>query len=66
MSIKNAIRRLENKIAKNGSSHSVTFVIPYCKDRSRSKEMQQKLLLDHNLVNSESLVVFAIDFAKAA
>lgn len=66
MSIKNAIRRLETKLIKNASSHPMTFIIPYCKDASQTKKIKQKLLQGQGLENSDSQVIFVIDFAQVA
>lgn len=66
MSIKNAIKRLENQVAKSGSGNQVTFIIPYNADSNQTRELQQRLIRDHNLENSDTQIIFVINFASAA
>jgi hypothetical protein len=66
MSIKNAIKRLENQVAKSRNSHSFTCVIPYCQDEQKTRELQQSIIKENGLESGDILVVFVIDYAKAA
>lgn len=64
MSIKSAIKRLENLMTKNRSQQSVTYVIPYCKDDNQMKVIQQKIMKDTGHEYPENiLTVFVIDYA---
>lgn len=66
MSIKNAIRRLEIKMTNNSSSYPMTFIVPYSKDQGQANKIEQELLQNKGLKNSNGngLVIFVIDFAQ--
>lgn len=66
MSIKNAIRRLETRLARS-SGPLVTFLIPYCKDVSQSEKIQTRLIDENALTDrQEVLIIFVTDFNMAA
>ena len=67
MSIKGAIKRLENVVAKNSGTPSIIFIIPYCRDPGQSKQIKSQLINENGLSNkSDVLIIFVIDFAMAA
>lgn len=66
MSIKNAIKRLENQLVKNCGNKTFTFEIPYFTDAAQSKELQQKLIRKYDLENIDALIVFVTSYATAA
>jgi hypothetical protein len=66
MSIKNAIRRLETKLARISGCKSVTFQVPHCKEPKRYEEIQRHLIAKNELSDRDDmLIIFVVDFSIA-
>lgn len=64
MSIKGAVKRLEGVLARKNSGQTMTFVIPYSRDRSQAERIKTQLIAGHALEGRhEVLPIFVIDFA---
>lgn len=64
MSIKNALKRLELQVSKNSNKRPVTFVIPYSRDKEKTKEIMQELIKEYCL-EASAQVIFVLDFSTA-
>jgi hypothetical protein len=65
MAIKGQLARIERHLAKRGN-RPITFIIPYSKDKQKTKEIQQRLIRENGLENKAILIIFVFDFAFAA
>jgi hypothetical protein len=65
MAIKGQLARLERQLAKRGN-HPITFIIPYSKDKQKTKDIQQRLIKENGLEYKDTLIIFVFDFALAA
>ncbi len=65
MAIKGQLARIERHLAKR-ANRPITFIIPYSKDKQKTKELQQRLIRDNALENKDALIIFVFDFALAA
>lgn len=67
MSIKSILRKLENQVCRINGNQTVSFEIPYCKEASQTKEIQRQIIKNNGLdKNDDVLVIFIVNFAKAA
>jgi hypothetical protein len=54
MAIKGQLARLERHLAKSGQ-RVFNFVIPYCRDKKKLKDLKHCLLIQYNLTELQSL-----------
>jgi hypothetical protein len=64
MSIKGAVKRLEGVLARRNSGQTMTFVIPYSRDRSQTERIKTQLTAEHAREGRHDVLpIFVIDFA---